>query len=455
MRVTAALVVLTLGLAGARAAGPDDPTIAVVAADEAFGRVPAGSPVLVVGEKENWARVRILGPAFRDFYGYVRYRDADAGPLRLAEDGRTAWTVGKIDILAPNLNSGGRPGDSWKLLVRVDADQRLTVLQTLQLDRTIVHKVALPENATGWMNLSQLRAAEAEERQRFETMLTAAPERPRAAATGGATTADVIPDILARVEDPVPTVSRPALDPPLGPAPWPVIDTADAREPATGDLGPTGMIPAPAVEFVTIEPADAPGPPAVEPERTEARAAAPRVELVLEDLEQAYERLRREPTETAEVNPLRNLYMALAESSGENPGVARYAEERAEQLLIWSKIQEKRQEIERIRQRIRETSSDAVAARLALERGSSYVAVGTIASSTIYDGDRLPMLLRLQDPGTSRTIAYLRPDGEHDLLGLIGQLVGIVGSRDYDGGLRLNVIRPERVDILTGDIANR
>ena len=61
----------------------------------------------------------------------------------------------------------------------------------------------------------------------------------------------------------------------------------------------------------------------------------------------------------------------------------------------------------------------------------------------------MPKLFRIQDVSTGRTIAYLRLDEEFHLAEMLGQLVGIVGKKTYDSGLRLNVIEPKRIDLLT------
>ena len=52
-----------------------------------FGRLERGDLVRVVGEKYNWARIRTVGPAFDDLFGYIRLPRADAGRFRLLADG--------------------------------------------------------------------------------------------------------------------------------------------------------------------------------------------------------------------------------------------------------------------------------------------------------------------------------------------------------------------------------
>ena len=74
--------------------------------------------------------------------------------------------------------------------------------------------------------------------------------------------------------------------------------------------------------------------------------------------------------------------------------------------------------------------------------------MGRLNASTIYDGKRLPLLYRVQDDGTGQTVAYMRPGSSFDLTGMLGQLIGIVGEKSYDGVLRLNLIAPRRIDVL-------
>src|SRR5205085_9571805 len=97
------------------------------------------------------------------------------------------------------------------------------------------------------------------------------------------------------------------------------------------------------------------------------------------------------------------------------------------------------------------TADETDTARKALESSAEYVAVGRVAASTIYDGKGLPKMLRVQDAASGRTLAYLQPDEQYELVNLIGNLVGIVGDKTYDGSLRLNIIQPHRIDILTPD----
>ena len=80
--------------------------------------------------------------------------------------------------------------------------------------------------------------------------------------------------------------------------------------------------------------------------------------------------------------------------------------------------------------------------------GAAREALLGMADGSIYDGQRLPKLFRLRDLSTGRTVGYLRPSHQVKLPEMLGHLIGIVGEKSYDGGLRLNVLTPRRIDML-------
>ena len=79
----------------------------------------------------------------------------------------------------------------------------------------------------------------------------------------------------------------------------------------------------------------------------------------------------------------------------------------------------------------------------------AYDAVGILTASTVHNGSNQPELLRLVDPTARRTIAYVEPGGPVDTLQMLGQLVGIVGTTQYDPTTRLRLIEVSSVDVLT------
>ena len=390
-----------------------------------FAKVSAGDLVKITAEKFDWARVSTLGPAFQYGFGYVKYAKGDAGRFRLAADGRSGVTLGKTDIIAPNLESKDSKSnykDSWKAIARLEANQTLRVLETIESDRDTIHKVALPEGATGWVSKAYLEPANEAQIAQWSSSLT---QKPAETKSNSPTKIDQSAGSSSGVK-PVTTPAKATT-----PAEIIAADMDESNSDSTSDSLSASETATPEVT-----------PPAA------TRPAEPKVPT-LDDLESAYKLLQKEPIESAEVQPLRQLYLDLGARNPNDARIQRYSKGRAEQLQIWSDLQKKRTELQAFRDKAKMTAAEADAIHKALESSAQYVAVGRVAASTIYDGERLPKLLRLQDAATGRTIAYLKPDEKYQMVNLIGNLIGIIGDKTYDEQLRLNIINPRRVDLLT------
>ena len=437
-------------LGGRSASGQTEafqPYVGVVAEDQVYirsgnsdghypiGKAKRGEMVKVVAEKYEWVQIQTVGPVFARFHGLVKYPERLANRLRVAQDGSSARTMGRVDVIAPNPRA--KPGESWKMIARLEADESFRILRTGRTERgETIHEIELPAAARVWMKKQYVRPASAEETVRFSRILAgedpdAATEAELVAQTPGEPNPASVPpatnQVLARDTTPAPTVTGPTVNPPL------------ANTPAE----------TPVREEVVMQP----GPEAnAAPARANARST-PRTkstaERKLESLESTYALLQEQPIESAEIAPLRQLYLDLADEFPDHEVITRYARARSEQLDIWMELQARRAEMDKIKSRLRLTSSEAEAVREAMEAGREYVAVGRLSASIIYDGVKLPRLLRMQDPGTGRTVAYIQPAEEDFELGsMLGQLIGVVGSSAYDGGLRLTLITPDRIDLL-------
>jgi hypothetical protein len=80
---------------------------------------------------------------------------------------------------------------------------------------------------------------------------------------------------------------------------------------------------------------------------------------------------------------------------------------------------------------------------------TNYDAVGRLVASTLYTGDRLPLLYRLVDPLTGLTVGYVEPQKNLDLTPLLGRVVGVQGQTRFHPGLKLKVITVTAADALT------
>ncbi|MCA9290690.1 MAG: hypothetical protein KDA25_06150, partial [Phycisphaerales bacterium] len=160
--------------------------------------------------------------------------------------------------------------------------------------------------------------------------------------------------------------------------------------------------------------------------------------------------LRDEPLASAEVQPLRQLYLAIAENPEvETDALRDYAKTRARQLEVWSQTQQKLRDLDALTARLDRAGERSRLGVLALESGIAYTAVGRLVSSTIFDGRGLPQLLRVQDSGSGRTVVYIDASQAPQATGHLGLMVGIVGEKRFDPSLRLHVVRPTRIDTLS------
>jgi hypothetical protein len=397
-----------------------------------FAKVNAGDMVKVSGEKFDWARVSMTGPAFRFANGYIKYAKGDASRFRIATDGKSGVTLGKTDIVAPNLESKDLKTnykDSWKAIARLEANQTLQIIETIETDKDTIHKVALPEAAQGWISKAYLEQASESQVAQWTASLTQRPEDKTATAQ-----AKAVPQLPTRSNDqgvkPIPANQSPQhptmTNPVMSESDMQDAEQVSLSQPAEDQI---------AVVTATTKP--------TEPKQP-----------TLESLEAAFKELQKESIETAEVAPLRQLYVELGTRNPNDTRVQRYVKGRAEQLLVWSDLQKRRMELSAFRNKTKLTAAETEAVHKALESSAAYIAVGRIAASTIYDGERLPKLLRIQEAANGRTIAYLKPDSKYEVVNLIGNLVGIVGEKTYDEVLHLNIIQPKKIDLLTPEQFN-
>ncbi|MFW6060373.1 MAG: SH3 domain-containing protein [Phycisphaeraceae bacterium] len=86
--------------------------------------------------------------------------------------------------------------------------------------------------------------------------------------------------------------------------------------------------------------------------------------------------------------------------------------------------------------------------RLREDAEISYDAVGKLLASGVYDGRTLPRMFRLIDPATGRTLAYIEPTDPVIPHEMLGEVVGVVGRKQYNDALKLQMINVEKVNVL-------
>lgn len=435
-----------------------------------FGKVNEGDIISIVGERFGWARVLTKGYAFHSFYGYVEVEDIS---LNEAETG--GITLGKVDVLAPNLNRGGDPAGSWKWISRLPAESKVEIVGIEKSVAQDYYKIVLPEVGIGWISAQFVRPATTSELEDWNLHVARALK-------GEGADAELIEEATTEIaklnneaaenaaadttqEQIVPATTDATAQPEIQET---LVADNTSTEEAT-DADATETIAANDVAADTTEVATddvtATNPPLGNTEETitqstnetntttenvKLTAAEILGKLTIDDLEDSYDTLRREPVRNAEIEPLRQRYLAILELSPDEKRTVAIAGGRIKLLEARLELQKQLHNLDRVRKIAVLTDQDARASRIAVEKAADYAAVGRVTPSTIYNGKRLPLLLRLTDAATGRTVAYLEPDAtKYDFTTLIGELIGVVGKKAYDGSLRLNIITPTRIDVLT------
>ena len=82
------------------------------------------------------------------------------------------------------------------------------------------------------------------------------------------------------------------------------------------------------------------------------------------------------------------------------------------------------------------------------DRPTSYAVVGELHTSAVYDGRTLPLLYRVVQPNSHRTLAYVRPASWSQAARHLGKLVGVMGEAHFDDAVKVQIVEAERLDLL-------
>lgn len=365
------------------------------------GRVPRDTMVLVVEDRFGWAKVRPTGEAFDSLHAFVV---ADHATV---VEGETVRVDVRTPLKAANFAAREDPARSWKEVARLEPGATLEFVETIESDGRGFHKVRMPETAEAWINLSFLKPATAEE--------VAALVAETSKASDGTPTPPGSLELIA---------------------PSPAVVSAH-RETVPGRAAASdGETVDEAVGIEVLVASESP---------------APAASASLDDLESAWATFQaKEQDERAlgDYAELRDRYLVLASASDSSAATRHRAKLRAEQILLQTEIQSRLLELRRMQEQNLMDLQAIREIREVMESRGDFDAVGRLNASLVYDGRRLPLLYRLQEPGEGATVAYLVPTRDFSLAELTGQLVGVSGDLRYDEALRLNIITPRRVDIL-------
>ena len=413
----------------------------------AFGKLKQGDVVHVLKEEYGWARVQTQGNAFGDVCAFV---PADRR-VTLSADRTTATISARTELRAPNVEAGSSPDKSWKQIGFADAGTTLTVLGTADGEKESVYKVKVPATAEAWINMQFLRRASDAE----TAMAIAAPANSTTTPTTTVATAAAATTTVAAAPAPAGVVT-PVNQPNAGaPAPTPVTpDIGSSTTTTTTSAGSPAIPPLlgpKAVNAATTEGTNAPG-TVVTTTVTTTRTTKPKwtsSRATFDDLEQQFKAVRSQPDAGAEFEALKAKYEELAAQDGSAGSVKGVAGARAQQLTLLLETQSEVQKLERTKASLDTNKKGIADLILNIQRRADFTAIGILNASAVYDGQRLPELYRICDPMTSATIAYVEPNADIAMAPMIGTLVGVKGGKQFDPALRLTVISPLSIDILT------
>lgn len=189
-----------------------------------------------------------------------------------------------------------------------------------------------------------------------------------------------------------------------------------------------------------------------------AEPIKPREPSIAERLEASFVAVRQQPPLEAEVSELIAEYEKAIAGMEDSPLTNRtkaQMRQRLEYLRVQQKLQAEVRAIEASKPKVGEEVARAADRLKDVESSRIYTVVGRLSASTLYDGKRLPLMYRIQSVGgpLARSLAYIKPSDELKLEAKIGQVVGIIGDSSIDSTLKLTIIVPRRVDVLTPEPA--
>ena len=396
-----------------------------------FGKLSMGDVVEVIEDSFGWAMVRTSGPSFKNIYGYVLANDK----VVLSADGQTLTVNAETEVRAPNIGADGNPDASFKAIGKVNSGEMLKVVATINGEREKVYKISIPASCKGYINGNYIRRSSAGEATKMAEAKASAPVVKPAT---GATTVAVIEEKTKEVSETIPATDT---------TPAEVITEETKKETVITE---TVVTPAPtevakpaakAVEVVVVPP-----PP---PVKTPQMIAAEKRRQTFKDLEVIWVAVKAEPLASSEVGVLKERYMILMNDSECEAEIRNVVETRVKQLIVQIEAQQRIRQLKELRSVMDADTDQVRAIKIALEARSDYTVVGILNASSIYDGKRLPLLYRLVDPAVGQTVAYVTAKNPAQLATMLGTLVGIRGEKRYDEALRVSVIDPTAVEILT------
>ena len=385
----------------------------------AFMQVPRTSPVRVREVFNNWGRVSADGPLFDQAWGWVRHPANQPGLFKVV-DQQTGQTLDSMPFYAPDL-SNVDPSQAWRQICEIPVDTRVEIIDATEgeIDNRPFHfyKIRMPRQAEGWINMANLRPAQSGE------------------------VVGWVASTPTTVETLIDTTGTDVVD-----TPTQVVEEVDSSGQISYLARYINHHNRMKVEAERVR---------IAREKAEREAAARAVAVTQEKryfdgLEKIFHSLP--PTDMSEdlATGLWEGYAIVAKEDQDlDPETAQLALIRMRQLEIASCIREERQALDKLDAVVHVASQDVEAMQTVLDEPTEYVVLGKLNVSSIFTGnDARPIMYRVEDPVNGRTLAYLTAKDSLQLGEMIGQWIGVGGAMKFDSRWQVQVINPERVDLV-------
>jgi hypothetical protein len=399
-----------------------------------FLRVPKGTTFDVQGDAYGFAKVQATGPAFRMATGWIRIPDNAKERFTLttndASDQQQASSQGtfrgRAEVLAPNINSNNL-SDAFRWVCVLEDGATVDVLETVPLGTGgMMWKIRMPAQAEGWVPIDALRQATDQEATSWSThslgeLMSASPSSPLANWQAWADTRTTWTTAVAAAQAEAIEAAR----------------VAEVEALAQAEATEAARIALAAAEEKARLAAEVAARAAYANERLDALEALVTATAIRRLDVQAAQRLIEAYTQIAE------------EEGTEHPDLANLARFRADQIRLASALNADQNRIKGLAAQVRQSNDDLGAEARSLDTITDYVIQGRLAVSLIFDGQNKPIMYRIEDPLSGRSLAYLEPSASLDLSSLLGQRIGVVGRMAFDHEWNVTVVEPERVDLVS------
>lgn len=412
-----------------------------------------GRVVWVDAEGGGWARVAYPP----DLPVYVRAEEVEP-----TDDG--VFVVLTRQSGLKSVNQAGGFGKSWQRAMPRGEDApigtRMRVYAPIEdaNDRVIGYSVTPPPAARAYLKVGSLRAATEAEIQAYRDSIPA--------------------QQMAEPAEADPIESEPAATDPVESGEGTPASDEETTPPAAGDEGegtpvesdPAATDPEAGEDIDLRDPAAEPAEPETETDAQPAADAGDNVTRIdqgraaeeahsrlvgtLRQLSELFAQVQAQDSDTAELDEMAAELRRAISAQGDDTIGRRIADSLGQRLkLIEMRIsaRDARRELRAKRESIDASYTQIATQIRELETTRGYQFVGRLVRSSVYDGNRLPLMYRIVSVNESvpRTIGYIVPGD--DALGVtnkLGEIVGVLGSSTLDRDLNLRIVTPTRIDTL-------